>query len=167
MYQVSLGMITKGVLFHQNNAPAHSSVVVMATIPDCGFQLVSHPPCSPELTPLDFQEPLEPLQPLMNALEHCSGETRHLLWSFLVSPDTEVQNPVKSWYDQKILLVGSRYMKNFIDQIWPSYLHPFYVRLKTFHSPLVHWCNRWEEDINFTFIWSTYILTLYENLFLS
>ena len=72
-------MITKGVLFHQNNAPAHSSVVVMATIQYCGFQLVLHPQYSPELVPLDFLEPLEPLQPLMNALERCSGETRHLL----------------------------------------------------------------------------------------
>ena len=28
-------------------------------------------------------------------------------------------------------------MKVVMDQIWPSYLHPFYVRLKTFQSPLV------------------------------
>ena len=48
------GMITKGVLFHQDNAPAHSSVVAMATIRDCGFQLVPHPPYSPDLAPSDF-----------------------------------------------------------------------------------------------------------------
>ena len=48
------GMITKGVLFHQDNAPAHSSMLAMATIRDCGFQLVPHPPYSPDLAPSDF-----------------------------------------------------------------------------------------------------------------
>ena len=32
MYQVRIGMITKGVLSHQNNAPALSSVVAMALV---------------------------------------------------------------------------------------------------------------------------------------
>ena len=29
--------LTKGVLFHQDNAPAHTSVVAMAALRDCGF----------------------------------------------------------------------------------------------------------------------------------
>ena len=33
------GMLTKGVLFHQDNAPAHTSLVAMATIHNCGFDL--------------------------------------------------------------------------------------------------------------------------------
>ena len=72
-------MIIKDVLFHQNNAPAHLPVVAMAP---CGFtknmgldlvnlmgaQIVrSHSPDS------------LPSHSLMNALEHFSGETRHLL----------------------------------------------------------------------------------------
>lgn len=48
------GMLTRGVLFHQDNAPAHTSVVAMATIHDCGFNLVPHPPYSPDLAPSDF-----------------------------------------------------------------------------------------------------------------
>ena len=35
---------TKGVLFHQDNAPAHKSVVAMAAVLDCGSELVDHPP---------------------------------------------------------------------------------------------------------------------------
>ena len=36
-----LGMITKGVLSHQNNAPAHSTVVAMAlVVPGCPMGLV-------------------------------------------------------------------------------------------------------------------------------
>ena len=40
-----------GVLFYQNNAPAHKSVVAMAAVRDCGFELVDHPPYSPDLAP--------------------------------------------------------------------------------------------------------------------
>ena len=29
--------LTKGVLFHQDNAPVHKSVIAMAAIHDCGF----------------------------------------------------------------------------------------------------------------------------------
>ena len=32
-----LGKLTKGVLFHQDNAPAHKSMVAMAAVCDCGF----------------------------------------------------------------------------------------------------------------------------------
>ena len=45
------GKLTKGVLFHQDNAPAHKSVVAMAAVRDCGFELVDHPPYSANLAP--------------------------------------------------------------------------------------------------------------------
>ncbi|MCU7903102.1 MAG: transposase [Candidatus Thiodiazotropha sp. (ex Lucinoma aequizonata)] len=48
------GKLTKGVLFHQDNAPAHKSVVAMAALHDCGFELIGHPPYSPDLAPSDF-----------------------------------------------------------------------------------------------------------------
>ena len=38
------GKLTKGVLFHQDNAPVHKSVIAMAAIHDCGFKLIEHPP---------------------------------------------------------------------------------------------------------------------------
>ena len=45
----------KGVLFHQDNAPAaHKSVVALAAVCDCGFELVDHPPYSPDLAPYDY-----------------------------------------------------------------------------------------------------------------
>ena len=39
----------KGVLFHQDNATAHISVVAMAAVHDCGIELGDHPPYSPDL----------------------------------------------------------------------------------------------------------------------
>ena len=46
--------LTKGVLFHQDNAPVHKSVIAMAAIHDCGFKFIKHPPYSPDLAPSDF-----------------------------------------------------------------------------------------------------------------
>ena len=48
------GKLTKGVLFHQDNAPVHKSVIAMAAIHDFGFKLIEHPPYSPDLAPSDF-----------------------------------------------------------------------------------------------------------------
>ena len=36
------GKPTKGVLFHQDNAPIHKSVIAMAAIHDCGFKLIEN-----------------------------------------------------------------------------------------------------------------------------
>lgn len=44
----------KKVLFHQDNAPAHTSLLVMAKIHELGFELLPHPPYSPDLAPCDF-----------------------------------------------------------------------------------------------------------------
>ena len=37
-----------------DNAPAHKSVVAMAAVRDCSFELVDHPPYSPDLAPSDY-----------------------------------------------------------------------------------------------------------------
>ena len=44
----------KGLLFHKENATAHKSVVTKADVLDCGFELVDHPPHSPDLAPSDY-----------------------------------------------------------------------------------------------------------------
>ena len=48
------GKLTKGVLLHQNNAPAHKSLVAMFTVHDCGFELIDHRLYSPDLAPSDY-----------------------------------------------------------------------------------------------------------------
>lgn len=48
------GKLRAGVLFHQDNAPAHKAAVAMAVIQEMGFELVEHPPYSPDLAPSDF-----------------------------------------------------------------------------------------------------------------
>ena len=48
------GMLKKGVLFHADNAPAHSCAFALAKVHECGFQIVQHPPYSPNLAPSDY-----------------------------------------------------------------------------------------------------------------
>ena len=48
------GKLTNGVLCHQDNAPAHKSLVAMTALHDCGFELAAHPPYSPALAPSDY-----------------------------------------------------------------------------------------------------------------
>ena len=42
------------MLLHHDNAPAHTSAVAMATIRESKFELLSHPPYSPDLAPSDY-----------------------------------------------------------------------------------------------------------------
>lgn len=44
----------KKVLFHQDNAPAHKSLVVMAKLHELRYELLPHAPYSPDLAPCDF-----------------------------------------------------------------------------------------------------------------
>jgi histone-lysine N-methyltransferase SETMAR len=48
------GKLTKGVLILQDNAPIHKSRVAMAAADDCAFQLLPHPPYSPDLAPSNY-----------------------------------------------------------------------------------------------------------------
>lgn len=44
----------KKVLFHQDNAPCHKSKKTMDKINELGFELLPHPPYSPDLAPSDY-----------------------------------------------------------------------------------------------------------------
>ena len=61
------GKLWAGVLFHQDNAPAHKAAVAMAAIQETGFELLDHPPYSPDLAPSDFY--LFPLKEQLRGLK--------------------------------------------------------------------------------------------------
>ena len=44
----------KKIIFHQDNAPAHKSVLAIRILRDLPFELLEHPPSSPDLAPSDF-----------------------------------------------------------------------------------------------------------------
>jgi histone-lysine N-methyltransferase SETMAR len=41
-------------IFHQDNAPAHKSVLAMGNLRDLHYELFEHPPYSPDLAPSDI-----------------------------------------------------------------------------------------------------------------
>ncbi|EFN76504.1 Histone-lysine N-methyltransferase SETMAR, partial [Harpegnathos saltator] len=44
----------KKVLFHHDNAPAHTSALATVKLVELGYELLPHPPYSPDLAPCDF-----------------------------------------------------------------------------------------------------------------
>lgn len=48
------GLQKKKVIFHQDNAPAHKSKKTIAKISELKYELLEHPPYSPDLAPSDF-----------------------------------------------------------------------------------------------------------------
>jgi len=49
-----LHMAKKKVLYHHDNAPSHTSLKAMAKLDQLRFELVAHPPYSPDLAPSDY-----------------------------------------------------------------------------------------------------------------
>ncbi len=47
-------MKKRKILFHQDNAPCHRSAKTMAKLNELGFNLLPHPPYSPNLAPSDY-----------------------------------------------------------------------------------------------------------------
>ena len=47
-------MKKKKVLFYQNNAPCHKSIAKIAKLHELHFELLPHPPYSPDLAPSDY-----------------------------------------------------------------------------------------------------------------
>lgn len=48
------GLKKKKIIFHQDNAPVHKSALAMGKLRDLGYELLGHPPYSPDLAPSDF-----------------------------------------------------------------------------------------------------------------
>ena len=46
--------MTRGVLLLQDNALGHTSQVAMTAASECGFEVLPHPPYSPDIAPSDF-----------------------------------------------------------------------------------------------------------------
>ena len=53
------GKVTKGVLFLNDNAPAHRALATQKKLAYLGFQCFDHPPYSPDLAPSDYHLSLD------------------------------------------------------------------------------------------------------------
>ena len=93
-----------GVLFHQDNAPAHKSVVAMAAVRDCGFELVDHPPYSPDLAPSDYF-----LFPNMN--KHLAGKQYRTDDEVISAVEEFFKDQDESFYTTRIQALQHRWKK--------------------------------------------------------
>lgn len=48
------GLAKKKIIFHQDNAPAHKGALAMAKLTKLRYELLDHPPYSPDMAPSDF-----------------------------------------------------------------------------------------------------------------
>ncbi|XP_035205064.1 histone-lysine N-methyltransferase SETMAR-like [Stegodyphus dumicola] len=48
------GLKKKKIIFHQDNAPVHKGVLTIGKLQDLGYNLLSHPPYSPDVAPSNF-----------------------------------------------------------------------------------------------------------------
>lgn len=80
------GKLTSGVLYLQDNAPAHTSHIATAAIRLAGFDLLDHPAYSPDLAPSDF---------------HLFPKLKKDIRGKHYESNSEVISVVKDWYDRQ------------------------------------------------------------------
>jgi len=84
------GKVTKGVLFLQDNAPAHPALAIQKKLAYLGFQCLDHPPYSPDLALSDYHL-LPGLKKTIERKKQLKG--RHF------SSDGEVIAAAETWLD--------------------------------------------------------------------
>jgi histone-lysine N-methyltransferase SETMAR len=67
------GLQKKNIIFLQDNAPAHKRVLAMRKLRDLHYELLEHPPYSPDLAPSDFY-PSPKLNPFLARQRFSSNE---------------------------------------------------------------------------------------------
>jgi len=77
------GLITKGVLFLQDNARANTANCTSCTLQQLGWEVLPHPPYSPDNAPSDF---------------HPFGPLKEFLGGQHFSNDDEVKQAVLGWF---------------------------------------------------------------------
>lgn len=80
------GKLAHKILFHQDNAPVHKSCIVMAAIQNAGFEILEHPPYSPDLAPSDY---------------HLFPKLKENLRGKKYGDDNEVMTAVNGWFEEQ------------------------------------------------------------------
>lgn len=92
----------KKVLFHQDNAPCHKSIKTMAKFHELGFELLPHPPYSPDLAPSDYI---------------LFSDLKRMLAGNKFSANEEVIAETEAYFEAKDKL----YYKNSIEKLYDRY----------------------------------------------
>jgi histone-lysine N-methyltransferase SETMAR len=76
------GLLLKTVLLHDDNARPHAAAATIETIQKLNFELLPHPPYSPDLAPSDY---------------HLFGSLKKALQGRQLGSDEEVKQTVHTW----------------------------------------------------------------------
>jgi histone-lysine N-methyltransferase SETMAR len=95
---------TKEIIFHQDNAPAHKRVLAMGKLRDLHYELLEHPPYSPDLAPFDFS--LFPKLKLFLA-----GQRFSLNQEAIAAVEGYFADLTKNHYRNKTMALGHRWNK--------------------------------------------------------
>ena len=79
-------MLSKKVLLHHDNARPHTAAATVETVQQLGFELLQHPPYSPDLAPSDY---------------HIFGPLKEVLRSRRFTSDEEVKEAVHTWLRER------------------------------------------------------------------
>lgn len=96
------GMISSIPLLLQDNAPVHTGQVAMAALQECSFQILSHPPYSPDLAPSDYH-----LFP--NLKKHLRGRR--------FSSDEDLKTSTEEWLSEQ----NTHFYSEGVEKLWERY----------------------------------------------
>lgn len=80
------GLLSRGVLLLQDNARPHTCRIAMAAVEECKFELVQHPPYSPDLAPSDY---------------HLFPNLKKSLKGTRFDSDAELIQATESWFESQ------------------------------------------------------------------
>lgn len=98
------GMQRKKILYHQDNAPAHRSMLTMAKLNEIRFELLPHPPYSPDLAPSDYYLFSDLKQHLRGQRYHSNAEVIGATEGYFAGKD-------KSFFKKGIEMLEKRWTK--------------------------------------------------------
>ena len=98
------GKLTRGVLLQHDNASCHTSPRTLATIQELGFEVVPHPPYSPDLAPSDYWL-FGPLK------QHLRGRRYDTIQEVGQVVHRWLRERLEGWFADGILRLSDRYQR--------------------------------------------------------
>jgi len=98
------GKLRHGVHLLQDNAPAHTASIATSAATECGYELLPHPPYSPDLAPSDFYLFPEMKEHLRGRQYTCDNDVIEAVEEFLADQDT-------AFYQAGIEMLQKRWTK--------------------------------------------------------
>ena len=114
------GKLHHGILFHHNNTPAHSSQIVRDVLREFRWELLPHPPYSPDLAPSDFFLFPKLKEHLKDVYFNDTNEAKQAAKTWLTKWSADdFKNGINGWKHclEKCIDLDGDYVKKWIDCI--------------------------------------------------